>query len=69
MCPPCNCDTRPVRVILVRAVLTHHSCVENIVSFLNGNIVEADDLKGTCSFNSLLLGSHSSFNSSLTQST
>ena len=60
---------RPVRVILVRAVLTHHSCVANILSLLKGNIVEADDLKGTYSFNSLLLVSHGSSTNSLTQST
>ena len=45
-----NCDTRPVRVILVRAVLTHHSCVENILLFIKCNIVEAVDLKGACPF-------------------
>ena len=64
----CNSDRRPVRVILVREVLTHHSCVANILSLLKGNIVEADDLKGTCSFNSQLLGAHGSFTNSLTQS-
>ena len=65
----CNGDTRPVRVILVRAVLTHHYCVANILSLLKWNILESDDLKGTCSFNSLLLGSHSSSTNSLTQYT
>ena len=65
----CNCDTRHVRVILVRAVLTHHSCVANILLLLKGNIVEADDLKGTCSFNYLILGSHGYFTNSLTKAT
>ena len=64
-----NCDRRPVRVILVRAVLTHHSYVENIPSFIKGNIVEADDLKGICSFNYFLFGDHGSFTNSLSQST
>ena len=64
----CNDDTRPVRFILVRVVLTHHSCVANILSLLKGNFVEADDLKVTCSFNSLLPGAHGSSTNSLTQS-
>ena len=65
----CNGDTLPVRVILVRALLTHHSCVANILLLLKWNIVEADDLKGTCSFSSLILGSHGSSTNYLTQST
>ena len=65
----CNCDTHNVRVVLVRAVLIHHSYVSNILSLLKVNIVEADDLKGTCSFNYLILRAHGSFNNSLAQST
>ena len=47
----CNCDTCLVRVVLVRALLTHHSYVANILSFIKGNIVKLDYLKGTLSFN------------------
>ena len=65
----CNCDTHNFRVVLVRAVLIHHSCVANIISLIKGNIVEADDLKGTCSFNYMILRAHGSFNNSLAQST
>ena len=54
----------PVCVILVRAAITHHSCVENILLLLRGNIVEADDLKGTCYFNYLLIGAHGYFTNS-----
>ena len=64
-----NGDTRPVSVILVMAVLTHHSCVSNILLLLKGNVVEANDLKGTCFFNYLLLGDQGSSTNALTQST
>ena len=64
----CNCDTRPVRFVLVKAVLTHHSCVANILSFIKGNIVRADDPKGTRSSNPLLFEAHGYFTNSLTKS-
>ena len=64
-----NCDTLTILVILVREVLIHYSFVENILLFIKGNIIEADDLKGTCYFNYLIFGDHGSFNNYLTQST
>ena len=62
----CECDTRAVGVVFIRAVFTHDPRVTDVRQFVTGNVILANDAEGAGSFHALLGGSCGSLPYALT---